>query len=186
MVLFLDSQFSPIDLCISPYAITTIWITLSCSTFWNRKHKSPTLIFSFKKGPFLGDFNFNMNFRVNWSIFAKNDSWDFFLLEITFNLSVNFRYIAILMNFPGGSDGKNICLQCGRPGFKPWVGKIPWRRKWQPTPVFLPGKSHGRMSLAGYSPWGFKELDTTERLHFCHFNNIKSSCLWLCDAFLFI
>ena len=38
-------------------------------------------------------------------------------------------------------------------GFDPWVGKIPWRRKWQPTPVFLPGKSHGQRSLAGYSPY---------------------------------
>ena len=47
----------------------------------------------------------------------------------------------------------------------PWVGKIPWRRKWQPTPVFLPGESHGQRSLAGYSPRGRKELDTTERLH---------------------
>ena len=46
--------------------------------------------------------------------------------------------------------------------------KIPWRRKWQPTPVLLPGKSHGRRSLLDYSPWGCKELDTTERLHF-HF-----------------
>ena len=46
-----------------------------------------------------------------------------------------------------------------------WVGKIPWRRKWQPTPVFLPGKSHGRQSLVDYCPWGRKELDTTERLH---------------------
>ena len=44
----------------------------------------------------------------------------------------------------------------------PWVGKIPWRRKWQPTAVFLPGKSHGQRSLAGYSPWGSKESDTTE------------------------
>ena len=51
------------------------------------------------------------------------------------------------LSFPGGSDGKSICLQCGRPGFDSWVGKIPWRRKWQPTPVFLPGKSHGRRSL---------------------------------------
>ena len=42
----------------------------------------------------------------------------------------------------------------------------PWRRKWQPTPVLLPGKSHGRRSLVGYSPWGHKELDMTERLHF--------------------
>ena len=48
----------------------------------------------------------------------------------------------------------------------PWVGKIPWRRKWQPTPVLLPGKFHGRRSLVGYSPWGCKESDTTERLHF--------------------
>ena len=61
------------------------------------------------------------------------------------------------------------CLQCGRPGFDPWVGKIPWRRKWQPTPVFLPGESHGQRSLVGYSPQGLKELDTTERLHF-HFH----------------
>ena len=46
----------------------------------------------------------------------------------------------------------------------PWVGKIPWRRAWQPTPVFLPGESHGQRSLAGYSPWGRKESDTAERL----------------------
>ena len=45
-----------------------------------------------------------------------------------------------------------------------WVRKIPWRKKWQPSPVFLPGESQG-WSLAGYSPWGHKELDTTERLH---------------------
>ena len=56
-------------------------------------------------------------------------------------------------------------LQCGRPGFNPWVRKTPWRRKWQPTPVLLPGKSHGQKSLVGYSPWGLKESDTTERLH---------------------
>ena len=47
-----------------------------------------------------------------------------------------------------------------------WKGKIPWRRKWQPTPVFLPGESHGWRSLEGYSPRGRKESDTTERLHF--------------------
>ena len=49
-----------------------------------------------------------------------------------------------------------------RPRFNPWVGKISWRREWQPTPVFLPGESHGQRSLAGYSPWGHKESDTTE------------------------
>ena len=51
-----------------------------------------------------------------------------------------------------------------RHGFRPWVGKIPWKRAWQPTPVFLSGESHGRKSLAGYSPWCHKESDTTEWL----------------------
>ena len=50
--------------------------------------------------------------------------------------------------------------------FSPWVGKILWRRKSQPTPVLLPGKSHGQRSMVSYSPWGHKESDTTERLHF--------------------
>ena len=54
--------------------------------------------------------------------------------------------------------------QWGRPGFDPWVGKIPWRRESLPTPVFWPGEFHGQRSLTGYSPWGCKELDTTERL----------------------
>ena len=53
--------------------------------------------------------------------------------------------------------------------FNPWVGKISWRRKWQPTPVFLPRKSHGWWNLVGYSPWGCKESDMTERLHFLSF-----------------
>ena len=52
--------------------------------------------------------------------------------------------------FPDGSGRKSVCLQCRRPGFDPWVGKIPWRSKWQPTPVLLLGKSHGQRSLAGY------------------------------------
>ena len=53
--------------------------------------------------------------------------------------------------------------------FDPWVEKIPWRRKWHSTPVFLPGKSHGRRSLVGCSPWGCEESDVTDRLHF-HFS----------------
>ena len=62
------------------------------------------------------------------------------------------------------SDDK-VHLQCRRPGFNPWVGKIPWRRKWQPTPpVFLPGEFSGQRSLAGYSPWGCKKSHMTERL----------------------
>ena len=61
--------------------------------------------------------------------------------------------------------GKESACQCRRRRFNPWVGKIPWRRNWQSTLVFLPGKLHGQRSLVGYSPWGCKELDTTERLN---------------------
>ena len=70
-------------------------------------------------------------------------------------------HLLILPWFPG-ARWASICLQCGRPGFDPWVGKIPWRRQWHPTPALLPGKSHGQRSLVGYSPWGRKESDTTE------------------------
>ena len=52
----------------------------------------------------------------------------------------------------------------GRPGFDTWFRKIPWRREWQPSPVFLPRESHGQRSLSGYSLWGRKESYTTERL----------------------
>jgi len=57
---------------------------------------------------------------------------------------------------------KDCACQCRRHGFDPWVRKIPWRRKWQPTSVFLPGKSHGQRSLVGYSPWVPKESALTE------------------------
>ena len=56
--------------------------------------------------------------------------------------------------FPGGSDGKPSPYNAGDWGLIPWVRKILWRRKWQPTPVLLPGKSHGRRNMVGYSPWG--------------------------------
>ena len=46
-----------------------------------------------------------------------------------------------------------------RQGFDPWVGKIPWRRAWQPTAIFLPGEPHGQRNVESYSPWGYKELD---------------------------
>ena len=59
---------------------------------------------------------------------------------------------------------QRICLQCRRPRFDPWVRKIPWRRKWQPTPAFLPGESHGERRLGGYSPWGHKESDMAQQL----------------------
>ena len=57
------------------------------------------------------------------------------------------------------------CKRQKRHSFDLWVGMIPWRRKWQPTPVFLPGESHEQRSLAGYCPWDHKESDTTEHTH---------------------
>ena len=69
------------------------------------------------------------------------------------------------MGPPWWLRGKTICLQhrsYRRHEFDSWIGMIPWRRAWQPTPVFLRGESHGQRSLEDYSPWGHKELDTTE------------------------
>ena len=66
--------------------------------------------------------------------------------------------------YPGGISGKEPTCQCWR--HETQVGKIPWRRAWQPTTVFLTAEYHGQRSLVGYSPWDHKELDMTQRLHF--------------------
>ena len=69
---------------------------------------------------------------------------------------------------PGGASSKESACKCRRHrrrGFHPWVGKVPWSKKWQPTPVFLLEKFHGQRSLEDCSPWGCKELDTTERTY---------------------
>ena len=68
------------------------------------------------------------------------------------------------LGFPGDTRGKEPTCQCRRHkrwAFDPWVGKIPWRRRGQPTLVFLCGKSHGQRRLVGYSPWSCKELNMT-------------------------
>ena len=84
------------------------------------------------------------------------------------------QYLLYCNGLPWWLSGKEPACQCWRCGFNFWVGKISWRRQWQPTPVFLPGKSHGWGSLVGYSPWGRKESDMTERLHF-HFQRSGGS-----------
>ena len=74
--------------------------------------------------------------------------------------------------------GKESACQCrshSRCGFDSWIRKSPWRREWQPTPVLVPEKFHGQRSLAGYSPWGCKELDITERL-----STNAQSCFTIC------
>ena len=71
----------------------------------------------------------------------------------------------MFMGLPRWCSGKESTCQCRRRkrcGLNPCIRKMPWRRKWQPIPVFLPGESHGQRNLAGYSPWGRKESDTTE------------------------
>ena len=70
------------------------------------------------------------------------------------------------MDFSGGTSGKEPSCQCRRHKrlrFDPWVGKIPWRRVWKPTPIFLPGESHGQRSLAGYSPWRHSQTGLSQQ-----------------------
>ena len=71
-------------------------------------------------------------------------------------------FVTWLMELPRWLSGKESACRCRRHGFNPWVRKIPCRRKWQPTPVFLPGKSHGQRSLVSCRLWGRTESDTTE------------------------
>ena len=69
------------------------------------------------------------------------------------------------IGFPGNACGKEVtcqCRKCKRLAFNPCIGKIPWRKAWQPTLVFLSGESQGQRSLAGYSPWSPKESDTPQ------------------------
>ena len=90
------------------------------------------------------------------------------------------------MGFPGSSDCKESACTAGDLGSVPGLGGYPRGRQWHPTPVLLPGKSHGQRSLVGCRLWGREESDTTERLHF-HFslscigegngNPLQCSCL---------
>ena len=77
-----------------------------------------------------------------------------------------------LKGLPWWLKCQRICLQCRRPGFYPWIGRIIWRKEWLLTPVFLPGEFHGQGSLAWHSPWGCKESDMTERLSLSPLNGV--------------
>ena len=90
-------------------------------------------------------------------------------------------------HFPGGACGKESTCQCKRCRLDPWVGKIPWSRKWYPIPVFLPGKSHEQRSLVGYIPWGCKDSDTTEVTEDAHTHGMQgveecSRRILFCDS----
>ena len=98
--------------------------------------------------------------KVNlWSIF-----WFIIGIPLQNKAILGSSYLShsiLVFNAHLGHSSQISCLQYRRPGFNPWVWKIPWRRKRQPTPVFLPGEFHGQL---GYSPWDHKELGTTKRL----------------------
>ena len=91
------------------------------------------------------------------------------------------KVYALARGFPGGASDKELTCQCRRHKkcqFDPWVGMIPWRRVWEPIPVFLPGESHGQRSLAGYCPWDckkstrLKRLRTNAHMHLLKFSEI--------------
>ena len=76
-----------------------------------------------------------------------------------------YKDVGSVRGFPSGTVVKESACQCRRHGFDPWVRKIPWRRKWQSTSVFLPGKFPGRRSLGGHSPWGSQKSQTRLSAH---------------------
>ena len=85
--------------------------------------------------------------------------------------------------YTSDASGKEYTCQCRRlkgHRFDSWVGRIPLRRAWQPIPGFLPGESHGQRSLAGYSPWGCKELDTTEVTEHAHVQGLTCIYVYVC------
>ena len=88
------------------------------------------------------------------------------------------EYSIVQYGFPGGSEVKASACNVGDLGSIPGWGRFPWRRKWQPTPVFLPGESHGQRSLVGYSPRGCKELGMTERLHSLTVSLFQTQDIW--------
>ena len=104
-------------------------------------------------------------------------------ISSTDSILVFFMAEQYAIGLPCWLSGKESSCQCRRRGFHPWIGKILWRSKWQPTPVFLPGKSHGQRSLAGYSPWGHKRvrhnLMTNQQQQMLH-------CIYVINLFLSI
>ena len=101
--------------------------------------------------------------RIPWTVYSP---WSCKESDTPERLSLSLWWC-----FTGGANGKEPACQFRRHercGFDPWVGKIPWRKKWQRTPVFLLGESYGQRSLAGYSPWDRKESDVTEVTEHAH------------------
>ena len=149
--------------------MTKSWKPVKCSSLGEQINKS-TVIHLYNDILFIDFFN------LQYSCVSIND----FQLKITkMHLIYLTQPTLNVLNtyFFNSLVAQTVkCLSTMRETRVQWFGKIPWRRKWQSTPILLPGKSHGHRSLVGYSPWGRKESNTTERLHFTllSFNDTKS------------
>ena len=136
---------------------TNILILNSEITFYFLNY--PALLY-FVTAALVNEFMLNVGLRIAWPSFCRQKESTKMPREETSSdqliwlLNVNFV-------LPRWHSGEESACRCRRSRFDPWVRKIPWSRKWQPTPVFLPGKFHEQRTLVGYSPWGCKESDTT-------------------------
>ena len=105
------------------------------------------------------------DFRISWPLYMSSPTTKSQGQSKTLPTQLSNIWPSTLRNgLSRWLSGKETTCQCRRSRFNPWVRKIIWRRKWQPTPVFLPGEFHGQRNLAGYSPGGHKESDTTKWL----------------------
>ena len=109
----------------------------------------------------------DMSLSKLWELVMYREAWHAAVHGVTKSWTglSDSAELTIRKGFPGGASGKEPACQCRR--YKrcwldPWIRKIPWKRAWQPTSVFMPGESYGQKSLAGYRPWGRKESDRTE------------------------
>ena len=124
------------------------------------------------KGP-LDRFSLCLEYALCWLV-----------TRLTFNMMSSLKPSRPAMGFPGGSAVKNLPANARDMGSIPGLGKFPWSRKWQPTPVSLPGKSHGQRSLVDYNLWGLKELDTTEQLTLHTHTHTHTHTHFFCIAYL--
>ena len=150
------------------------WPTSPFKTFYSAPHPPFTLVEDWEKlqGVFIDPGLLSL---TNWpfvllSFLSHAKSWRYIIYyKTSIWRQIEFVALKILkqrwfwdeLRLPWWLSGKESTCQWRRCRFDPWVGMIPWRGKWKPTTVFLPGKSHGQRSLGGHSPWGCKEFDTS-------------------------